>query len=417
MKGKVPHIVIIEPNFYGREFIHYCNQKGYDLTLIISDKNNPQKLGYADYFNGSIIVADTLSYKETLNALQTYDGLECVDALIAGYEYVLSITARLCETFNFFSNRYDTMQKARIKSLAKAQWKKDKVSTADFQLVEGVDSLKPLSETFPVPYIIKPVDGSCSENVLLIENNADFSRAIDILQTYKTSYMNMRVSQNFLIERYIQGPEYSVELFLQDGKAIWASATEKHTTAPDFFVEIQHVLPLPEGRKIEKILIDEALKAAHSLKYQHGPAHVEVKMMKGIPYIIEFNGRPGGGMITSRLLPLALGIDLYGAHIEQSLGKQLVPLQATKNQAASIAYFFASQTGYITAIDGLNELSNMAHLIEYQFNAQIGDFVKKPEFSDDRIGYIITLADTPQQAKAAAARARDSVKIGIHRVS
>ena len=413
----MPHIVIVEPNFYGREFIYYCKQKGYQLTLIISDEKNPQTLGYADDFDGDTIVADTLSYEETHDALEAYDNIDNVDALIAGYEYVLPITARLCETFNFFSNRYETMQKARIKNMAKAQWKKDGVSTADFYLAKGVDALRQASSTFPYPYIIKPVDGSCSENVFFIENDADFSRAIDILQEYKTSYMNMRVLQNFLIERYIQGPEYSVELFLQEGKEIWASATEKQTTAPDFFVETQHVLPLPEGKEIEKVLVDESLKAAHSLQYRHGPAHVEIKMKNDIPYIIEFNGRPGGDMITTRLLRLALGIDFYGAHIEQSLGKKLPSLQPTKHRAASIAYFFAPETGYIDEINGLDTLGATDCLVEYKFNARAGDFVKKPEFSDDRIGYVIALADTPQEAKKAAALARDSVTIKVRDVN
>ena len=44
-----------------------------------------------------------------------------------------------------------------------------------------------------------------------------------------------------LIEEYVQGSEFSIELFLDEGKILFSSVTEKHKCGFPFFVEIGHV--------------------------------------------------------------------------------------------------------------------------------------------------------------------------------
>ena len=46
-----------------------------------------------------------------------------------------------------------------------------------------------------------------------------------------------------LVEEYVEGPEFSVEVFLDDGIPRYASVTEKHKGPLPYFVELGHVVP------------------------------------------------------------------------------------------------------------------------------------------------------------------------------
>ena len=169
--------------------------------------------------------------------------------------------------------------------------------------------------------------------------------------------MDFKVREEYLVEEYIEGQEFSVELFLEDGKPLLAVVTEKITSPLPYFVEVLHTLPTSVHQEREGEIIDTAIGAMKAIGIHDGPSHVEVKLSATGPRIIEVNGRPGGDRIASDLLVQAFGIDIFEATVNYYLDAP-VNLQPRWNRAAAIAYLTAEREGTVEKIDGLEALND-----------------------------------------------------------
>ena len=144
--------------------------------------------------------------------------------------------------------------------------------------------------------MVKPADDSGSNNVRLCFSWEEVEQqTAKILQT-NVMYAG-KTSQTVLLEEYIEGPEYSVEMFSWQGESICIGITEKRLTGFPYFVESGHVFPavLPSDVKQE---IEETVKQTlEAVNFQFGASHSAVKWTPKGCVMIETNARLAGGMI------------------------------------------------------------------------------------------------------------------------
>lgn len=76
---------------------------------------------------------------------------------------------------------------------------------------------------------------------------------------FKQSYLGFAVRDEYLLEEYLEGKEYSIELFLEEGKTLMSVVTEKTISSPPYFVETAHVMPAMIGRDTEEKLVSTAV--------------------------------------------------------------------------------------------------------------------------------------------------------------
>jgi hypothetical protein len=125
-----------------------------------------------------------------------------------------------------------------------------------------------------------------------------------------------------LAEQRVDGPEYSVESLVQDGRVIFASATAKETTdsATRTFVELAHSVPAASPQAHEALLAANR-KLLTRLAFADGIAHSEWRVgADGRPMLMEIAGRtPGDGLLV--LYQLATGQPLEPEIIRIALGE------------------------------------------------------------------------------------------------
>lgn len=238
----------------------------------------------------------------------------------------------------------------------------------------------------------------------------ELRKSFEAIVEFKVTYMDFKVREDYLIEQYLQGPEFSVELFLQQGEAIFAAVTEKLTTPLPYFVETFHTLPSPSYTERQDDIIRVAVEALKAIGLTDGPSHVEVKLTSSGPRIIEVNGRPGGDNISSDLLVLAFGVDVFEATVNYYLD-QPVAIEKKHDRAASIAYVTAERDGVLERLEGIDDVLQHPKVIRSHVSAVPGDNVAKAKSSDDRLAYFIVAGDTPQEAKQLALTLLQQVKV------
>jgi len=402
-------IALIQPSYYGLGYIDAANARDYEVIAITSSEEDPKKFGYVGKYK-DLIVADIRDVDSIISAIDHSPYKNKLNALIPGCSYVTDIAAKVAEHYGLVSVGYEAAYRARYKDETRKAFESAGLLNAKFAAVTNFDEAREAANKIGYPVIVKPTNCDCSQNVTYIKDENDLLDIFVKFRDFKTTYHNFNVRRIFLVEEYVTGPEFSVEIFMYKGEPIFASVTEKFTTEPPYFAELAHVVPTSKNQAKVPILIDCAVKAMKSVGLLNAPSHVEMKLSPRGPIIMEINARQGGDRIAQDLLINAYGINLFDIGLDLYTG---LPAKAkpTKKMASAIAFLTVKKAGRVRNIIGLDKVGNMDAIITQAIKLKTGDHVEPPTCSDERYGYLISVAKTPEEAKQIVFNAIDSIKI------
>lgn len=234
-------------------------------------------------------------------------------------------------------------------------------------------------ENLKFPIIVKPTDRSGSRGVTKVEDIQKINFAIE--KALKESLKKCAI-----VEEFVEGREYSVEFISFSGKHFPLAITEKVTTGPPYFIEVEHHQPAEINVKIEAEMFLETIRALDALEIENGVSHTELLLDDREKItIVEVAGRMGGDFIGSTLTDLSTGIDILKASIQVSLGWQ--PDLKPRNKK-----YFA----------GIHFVTQNRPWVRNFINSQESDIYRQEIFqedvvqvnsSEDRSGYFIYKSD------------------------
>lgn len=240
--------------------------------------------------------------------------------------------------------------------------------------------------------ILKPSRNSGSRGIAKIEEDIkgdEFKRLFEIAKGESRD-------KQVMLEQFIEGPEFSVEIIVWNGKVNVLTVTDKKTTEAPHFVELGHNQPscFP-SETIEKIKA-AAVAGVKALGVNNCACHAEVKAQNGEPYIMEIGARMGGDFISTVLTPLSTGVDMIAAAVNCALGIEPCLQPTTKPQGVCIRYF-CPKPGVLKSISN-SEVFNDPHVFEWEIYKKTGDVIPEVTSSLCRSGHVIVTEETPQQA-------------------
>lgn len=402
-------VAFVEPSFYGVSFVEAAYSMGCKVISIVSSTENPDLYGYSGKYH-DLLIADIRDVDSVLSAIENSKYSGKLDALIPATDFASHVTARVAEIIGLRGIPFDAVLQSRNKDLARETYEKCNVPSAKYAKVKTYVEAELAAQQIGYPVVLKPTNCASSQGVYFVNNSRELKKAMEELKDFKVTYMNFKVRDEYLIEEYIDGPEFSVELFLDEGKPIFCAITEKITSPLPYFVETLHTLPSPSYKEHQQEMVDTALLALEAIGITNGPSHVEVKLSSIGPRIIEVNGRPGGDNISSDLLMNAFNFNIFKATVLYYLGL-IVKIPSLKKKASSIAYLTADKNGTISSIKGIKAISNNSNVLKFHLNVKPGDQVSIAKSSDDRLGYVITCCDTPEESKEIASNLIKNIKL------
>lgn len=311
------------------------------------------------------------------------DGITCgtsdVGVLTAAY---------VCKDLNLPGLSIETATKVKDKGAMIQSFRDCNVAHPAFQVVDSI------SETIQMkfPIITKPVDNSASRGINVAHNETGLKNALQ-------NSFSCSKSGRVIVEEYLDGPEVSVEILVQDGEPYVLQVTDKITSGEPHFVEMGHSQPsqLPplDVEEIKKL----AYNAVKAVGIKNGCGHAEIKLTSKGPKMVELAGRLGGDFITTVLLPTSTGINISEYEILRALGepKAFDPNSVIGNCGVAVK-FIGAKPGKVksVAIDflseeiiGINEVKLVC-----KSDIQYGEAAN----NNDRFGYIIATGKTTQIA-------------------
>lgn len=253
--------------------------------------------------------------------------------------------------------------------------------------------------------ILKPSRNSGSRGIAEIEPGLSFAEFEPLFQRSKNESRDASV----MVEQFVEGPEFSVEIIVWNGKANVLQVTDKKTTEAPYFVELGHSQPSLFPDDVVTAVRDAAVRGVEALCLNDCAAHAEVKYQDGKPYIMEIGARLGGDFISTQLTHLSTGIDMVGAAIDVAMGIEPILYPIEKPQGVAIRYFTPTP-GIVREIKG-EELLNKPEVYESDIYVAPGDVVHEVKSSLDRSGHVIVTAPTVREAIEIAEQIVTSVKI------
>lgn len=259
--------------------------------------------------------------------------------------------------------------------------KKEGLLVPDFRLY-NIPSYEE-SDNLHFPVVVKPTDRSGARGVSYIHDVNEINDAID-------KALSNSINKRAIVEEYVEGREFSVELISFNGIHYNLAVTDKVTTGPPFFVEIQHHQPasIPDELKVRIFRTVQAALNALGIKF--GASHSEVLVTKQDEiYIVEIAGRMGGDMIGSDMVFHSTGYNFINAVIQVALNnfdEKFIPDKLEKNFSG--VYYIFPDPGRIETIDDKSD--NFPEVVKCIALKKVGDIVETViDSSDKRSGVIL----------------------------
>ncbi len=247
------------------------------------------------------------------------------------------------------------------------------------------------------PCVVKPVDGAGSVGVNVLLRPED-------LESVEGGEFPL------LVEEYIDGPEYSVESFSRDGVHQVLAVTEKSTTGTHC-VEVAHRMPAPGIGKAEAASLGNAVsRLLDAIGHRVGPAHTEVRISGGRPYLIETHTRYGGDRIWE-LTGLTTGRYPQPSTIAALAGVP-DPSRPAEAKAAAVR-FITAEPGIAVSVSGLDEAARIPGVVRVEVDCAPGDTVAPLLSSLDRIGFVVAIGDDAPGASHVCEEAVAQIAVAV----
>lgn len=269
---------------------------------------------------------------------------------------------------------------------------------------DAEDAWSRLQNEFDTDAILKPSRNSGSRGIAKVSRNMDKG---DFIRAYDEALSESR-DHSVLIEQFIEGPEFSIEMIVWRGDIHVLTVTDKKTTGAPHFVELGHNQPSCFSATDVETLKAAAVAGVRALGVNNCACHAEAKLMNGKAYLMEVGARLGGDFISTELTHLSTGIDMVAAAIDVALGVE-PDLSAKEEPKGVCIRYFCPKPGKLVSISNTEVLNN-PHVYLWEIYPKEGDVIPAVTSSLCRSGHVIVTEKTPQKAIELAERLIESVK-------
>lgn len=241
--------------------------------------------------------------------------------------------------------------------------------------------------------ILKPLDSNSSRGVYTINSVNDIEKYFDLSMGYS------HAQKAVLIERYIEGTEFTVDGIVGDNGHISLAISEKHHYEHNPNIADELFFSHSNDKFDYDKLKDTNNRFVNLSKLPFGITHAEYKYEDGKFYLIEIGARGGGNLIGSTIVPLMSGVDNYKYLVNKSLGISIdedLHIDESLAQRCCVLKFFDTPDngGKVKAINGIDYLENSDNIVSFKLNFQKGDIIEAAKDDSARIGFYIAYAES-----------------------
>jgi biotin carboxylase len=380
---------------------------------VIGCDLNPQAIGVADCDEFHLASTGDADAVEALVRRIGPDGITT-----SGSEIALRTTATVADRVGLpFHADPETIRRCQDKDAMRAAYEAGGVGVPPFVSCTRVEEARSFAALHAFPLVVKPARGWGQRGVARVDSIDELDAAFESAREHAAAAGLASV----VVEGWLEGREYSVNGWIEDGALVSYCVTERLTVPGKrpLGVMIAEVCASGLSTDEELLVVEEARRGAQALGHLRGPCYSQVAFAKiagGAPraWLFETAARMGGGF-DADVTRLFSGVDLYARIVGLALGDRALELQGKTLEAhgGAIAKFLIGTPGLVRSITGLEAARALPGVDLVEVFVPVGGRVHSLTDGSKRAGFALAHGDTRADATAAADAALATIRLEV----
>lgn len=348
-----------------------------------------------------VVVAETNDDAALVAVAREVAGRRRIDGVLTTCDYYLPAVALVAEELGLPGAPADVLRTATRKHLVRQVLAARGVPDVPFAVAATWDQAHKAAAELGYPLVVKPVDMNSGTGVRKVADEAGLAVAFAAATGPERNTRDQPLERLVLLERVLEGPEYSVESVTRDGVTRVLGVTAKSVAEPSGaggsgFVESGHLFPAALAPDERAAIERHVVAVLDAVGLTHGISHTEVRVTAAGPRLIELNPRQGGGYIFE-LVRLVTGFNPLQVLVDLALGREPVPGPSAATSAA-VAFLVPTVDGVVREVRGAERLADDDRVLSHE-TPSAGREVR-PGDNNERIGHVLVVDRSGHEAKA-----------------
>ncbi|HGH7177719.1 TPA: ATP-grasp domain-containing protein [Bacillus wiedmannii] len=275
-----------------------------------------------------------------------------------------------------------------------------------YKPTESLSSFINKNNKINFPLIVKSPKSTGSKDVLLVKNK-------DQLILSMQSLLKKLPNEEILLEEYIDGPQYLVEILVQNGKVHIIAIIEQEITLFERFIVTGYSLLGQVDKRLYNSLFNAVNSVIQAFNMKNGACHLELRRINDVWKLIEINPRISGGAMND-IIEIGHGINLVQETIKLMLGNK-PSLNKKHHKYVYAHYLTVKSKGKLIRVTGKNRSSRYPGVEKVYIKPKKGTFLKPPTSMGHRYGYVLAASNFKREAKKIALEAAKEISFEIQK--
>ncbi len=377
------YFVVIPGGYWQRALIQAAKNQEYKVIVVDS---NPNALGFQ--------IADHRIVAELDDFERIGDEIRLITNTIVGAvsfcsDVGVELSLYLNKLFKAKLQLYLEPENFVSKSRQRHIWADARVLQPSFKCYNNLEFAIIDCDEPILPIVVKPDDSSGSRGITIINHYRELRQAL-------ISAFDFSRTNQIIIEAFMPGVEFTVEVFAFEGEILPVLITQKAKIQNGTGTVSGFLRAVSPESAIYSQIADLAIEAYSALGLRNGPGHLELiaDLESGPVGVVEAAARGGGFGLSTKLMLEVTGFDLINETLRAFRGSSQMP-NTLKYQPGAL-FFVPSRRGRLLKIEGLAE-ARAIEGVDISVLATIGTEYQDPSTDADRLCAIIVTASSDEE--------------------
>lgn len=351
----------------------------------------------------NIDLKDTPALISSARRIRKSRGLDAV--FTAGTDFSLAV-ALIAEALNLPGHTPQAAALATDKVLMRRRFQQEGVPSPDFAEVGPDDDIAYLTREIPGPWVVKPVDSMGARGVVKIESRELLDSALVEARAYSSS-------SRALVETLVEGPEYSLDALVEDGRLIRCGLADRHIFYPPCFIEMGHTIPSALNSEDTDRIWDIFEMGVKALGLTRGAAKGDIRFSPSGPVVGEIAARLSGGYMSGWTYPYSSGIEPTRGALRLAAGLSASVPEPSKDLVCAEKALIGID-GTVKLLDGREEALKLPGVKEVFLRYTPGMSLRFPRNNVEKAGNVIALGADSKEAEERAMAALRKINLVLN---
>ena len=308
------------------------------------------------------------------------------------------LAARVAEALGLPGNPVAAAYATRSKKIMRRRFEAARMRTPWYFHMKADADAAVMASQVTFPCVIKPLGLSGSRGVIRADTARQFDYAVRrvraLLARPDVRAQRTGLTDELLIEGYIEGREYAVEGLVTNGTVRPLAIFDK----PDpldgpFFEETIYVTPPLLAEDLRRAVANEVQRAATALGFVHGPIHAECRIGPLGITMLEVAARPIGGLCSKVLRFDGNGarVPLEALLLRHAIGDDTSGF-TRDTEAAGVMMIPIPRRGIFKGVAGESAAKEVPHVEDLLITAKRDQLLEPLPEGDSYLGFIFARA-------------------------